>query len=152
MTDTVSCDHWTDEWKPTAPATMSPRQAATEILAALDWSAVIERIAEFDEGDPLIFYGLRAELYDAYWLDSNRRWPRRFTSHLTAWVTSRMRLQSWCANDDHHDGDMIPFNDCFHGDDDGESSCEWRRVWAVMGDPDDFLRLAMTLLRDGWTP
>lgn len=150
MSATVSCQQWTNEWKPTAPLSMSPRQAAVEILAELDWSMVIEDTAMCDEMDPLAYYGLRAELFDTRWL-TERRWPSRVQSHLTAWVTSRMRLQSWCTNEAHHDGDMIPFNDCYRGSDDDGDRCEWQSVWAVDGDPDDFLRLAITLLRDGWT-
>ena len=150
-TEGVCADQWTDQWKPTAPASMSSRQAAMEILAHIDWAAVIEDLAMFEDMDPLVYYGLHSELFETKWLDGRWFMGGKVRSHLTAWATSWMKIQSWCVNEDHHDGDMIPFNDCFHGDDD-ESPCEWGYCWALDGDPDDFLRLAMDLMRDGWEP
>ena len=150
-TEGVCAYQWTDQWKPTAPASMSSRQAAMEILAHIDWAAVIEDLAMFEDMDPLVYYGLHSELFETKWLDGRWFMGGKVRSHLTAWATSWMKIQSWCVNEDHHDGDMIPFNDCFHGDDD-ESPCEWGYCWALDGDPDDFLRLAMDLMRDGWEP
>ena len=150
-TEGVCADQWTDQWKPTAPASMSSRQAAMEILAHIDWATVIEDLVMFEDMDPLVYYGLRSELFETKWLDGRWFMGGKVRSHLTAWATSWMKIQSWCVNEDHHDGDMIPFNDCFHGDDD-ESPCEWGYCWALDGDPDDFLRLAMDLMRDGWEP
>ena len=147
----VSAHQWTDEYKPTAPASMSPRQAALEILAELDWSVVIEGLSMHEDMDPLAYYGLRAELSDVQWLDSRWFMGAKFRSHLTAWVTSRMTLKSWCLNEDHHDGDMIWFNDCQYGDEE-HSPCEWGYCWALDGDPEGFLTLAMDLLREGWGP
>ena len=150
-TEGVCAYQWTDQWKPTAPASMSSRQAAMEILAHIDWATVIEDLVMFEDMDPLVYYGLRSELFETKWLDGRWFMGGKVRSHLTAWATSWMKIRSWCVNEDHHDGDMIPFNDCFHGDDD-ESPCEWGYCWALDGDPDDFLRLAMDLLRDGWEP
>lgn len=147
----VSAHQWTDEYKPTAPASMSPRQAALEILAELDWQTVIEGLSMHEDMDPLAYYGLRAELSDRRWLDSRDFMGSTLRSHLSAWATSRMALKSWCLNEDHHDGDMIWFNDCQYGGD-ADSPCEWGYCWALDGDPEEFLALAMDLLREGWEP
>lgn len=147
----VSAYQWTDEYKPTAPASMSPRQAALEILAELDWSVVIESLSMFEDMDPLAYYGLHSELFETKWLDGRWFMGSTLRSHLSAWATSRMALKSWCINEDHHDGDMIWFNDCWHGDEE-HSPCEWGYCWALDGDPEEFLVLAMDLLREGWEP
>lgn len=143
---------WTDERKPTAPTYMSAREAACEILTELDWERVIEETVGWRDIDPLIYAGLRSQLETINWLDPRRFMMTKWRSHLTAWVTAHMRQVSWCTNPDHHDGDLWPFEDCTWWDDDPESPCEWGHTWALYGDPEPFLRLAMTLFRDGWTP
>ena len=145
----IAALHWTDEWKPTAPTSLSAREAAVWILADIDWASIIEEQGFFyEQMDPVVYYGLRERLFDVNWVGPSRRWPDRLTSHLTAWVTSRLKVQSWCVAEGHAD-DMIPFNDCWHGDD-PDSPCQWSTCWALLGDPQGFLGLALTLIRDGW--
>lgn len=148
----VSALHWTDEWRPTAPLHLEQAEAAMWILAECDWAAIIEEQGPFYEGmDPLVYYGLREELYRTNWLEVSR-FPSRLRSELTAWVASKLVEMSWCANEDHHD-DMIPFNDCFHGEDPEVGDfCRWEDLWVLDGDPHEFFRLAIELIRDGWEP
>ena len=60
-------------------------------------------------------------------------------------------VKTWETRGNPPHGDMIWFNYCWHGDDE-ESPCEWGYCWALDGDPEEFLALAMDLLREGWEP
>ena len=145
----VSSWRWDDEWSPTAPATMSAREAAVWLLHAADWAQVLEQHDEWAPMDPLVWYGLVDRLSDANYLPNWRR-TDKLASHLIAWVASRLEKKSWCTNPEHHD-EMIPFNDCWHGDE-PDSPCQWEQCWALTTEPSNLIAVATEIVRDGWEP
>ena len=196
MTDPVDMSRWTDEYRPTASAKFSAREAAVAILSEADWSSLLDPsynlIEQIDDLNHLEWRGLLAMLDTDWDAVTRRRWvhkPRDFESHLIAWMTAHMQRTSYCIADDHDatydtpadriDGiryfnmcdtpeddsscstcdspdrddrwDEVGVDDtevvCTDGwhDGDPESPHEWCAIWYVNGEPEDFVRLALSL-------
>jgi hypothetical protein len=156
----VTAPRWDDECCPVVePSTSTARAAAVALLSEIDWSIILDPSYGNDhfDMDPLVAAGLHAELAQIDWERQTRlRFPDRTASHLLAWVTARMRRHTWCVAHIDHCDDIVPFDECWAEPDDPESDDgddhSWSGLWALHGDAEDFLRLAATLLRDGWVP
>lgn len=144
----VFAEEWTCDIAPFTSAEMSCREAAIEILKAIDWSRLVEEYVRGERSsvhpalNELEIAGLTEHLDWSF----GRLYLARAESHLIAWATSRMSAWAYCANMAHAYDDEMTFNYC-----DGESEdgpCEWKECWALLGDPTDFLDLAITLFKE----
>lgn len=138
----VTLDIWTFEQCPAAPAVgFNPREAALWFLAVIDWEEVMGNLTEVDD---VIEIRGTAEL-----INDIIRWrlllPRPFNT-LHAWLTAHTVHQHICNTQGHWDDEGVrDFNYCDYATEFIE--CEWFAVWALMGDPVEFLRLAQRVIR-----